>query len=134
MAATAKKVETKVENAAEKVENKVEKLADRASANLNAATNEARTFASLYTTALRSFAEGVIEVDKLILSKLSNTASETVQQGQQILKARDVKTAIAMTAISTQSALDRNVSDTKEVLDLANARLQESLEPFKTYA
>ncbi|TRD17283.1 phasin family protein [Palleronia caenipelagi] len=134
MAATAKKVETKVENAAEKVENKVEKLADRASANLNAATSEARTFASLYTTALRSFAEGVIEVDKLILSKLSNAASETVQQGQQILKARDVKTAIAMTTVSTQSTLDRNVSDTKEVLDLANARLQESLEPFKTYA
>lgn len=134
MANAVKKVEDKAENAARNVENKVENLADRASANLNAAASEARNFFSIYTDALRTFAEGVVEVDRLILNKLGETARETVEQGKALLNVRDVKTAVGMTAAYAQSRIDRNVADTKEVLDLVNERLQASIEPFTTYA
>lgn len=134
MANTAKKFEDKAENAARKVENKVENLADRAGANLNAAANQAQTFFSLYGTALRTYAEGVVEVDRLILNKLSAAVSETYEQGKSVLSARDIRTAVGMTAGYAQSNLDRTVADTKEVLDLANERLQASLDPFKAYA
>ncbi len=119
MSNTAKKAETVTANAA---------------ANINKAGDMFKDYVSAFTAAGRIALEGTIEVDKLILNKFSDAAKETADYGKSLMGARDVKTVAAMVTSFAEDRLNKNVADTKEVLDLAKTRAVAVIEPFKAYA
>ncbi len=113
---------------------KVETATDKAASNLNEAGNFFKNYVSAFSSASRIALEGTIEVDKLILNKFGEAARETVQYGKELMGARDIKTAGSMAVDFTRARVNKNIADTKEVLDLAQTRLEDMIEPFKAQA
>ncbi len=113
---------------------KVETVKGKAAANLNEAGNLFKNYVAAVSSASRIAVEGTIEVDKLILNKFGEAARETVQYGKDLMGARDIKTAGAMAVDFTHARVNKNIADTKEVLDLAQTRIEDVIEPFKAQA
>ncbi len=101
---------------------------------MNAAGHMLQTYFSALSTAGRSVFEGTVEVDKLVLSKLSDAVQETVEYGRDLMSVRDLNTAVSMYANFAETRLNKSVADTKEVLDLVKNRSEEVIKPFKAYA
>ncbi len=105
-----------------------------ASKTADKSANMLREYVSVLSTAGRAAIEGTIEVDKLILTKLADGARDTMNYGRELMAVRDVNTAVSSYANFASTRLNKSVADTKEVLDLAKARAEDVIKPFKAVA
>lgn len=77
---------------------------------------------------------GTIELDKMILNHIADTAKGTVEHGRTVLGAKDLKTVVDLQAAFIQNSVEKNIAYTKDVAEFAQTKAQEMISPFKEKA
>lgn len=98
------------------------------------ATETATGFASKMTEAGKALVSGTIDVDKMILSQITDGAKTTVEHGRSLMGAKDIKTAVDLHVGFVQNSIEKGVANTRDVLEFTQAKLQDVMTPFRKSA
>ncbi|AVO37808.1 phasin family protein [Pukyongiella litopenaei] len=90
-------------------------------------------FGNLFEAGKLSVAN-TIEFDKLLLTRLGEGANEAFQHGKSVLAAKDIKTVVELQSAYVQDRMEHGVATTKELMEFAQAKAREVVEPFKKSA
>jgi hypothetical protein len=114
--------------------NTAKKTNDAGAEQLKALQAQATDFFGMLAEAGKLAISNTIELDKMILNRVTDSAQEAFDHGRAVLAAKDVKTAFEMQTAYVQNSLEKGVCDTKEVMEFAKVKATEVTEQFKKQA
>jgi len=79
----------------------------------------------------RKYVEGMIEVDKALFGYARESVNNMVQLGRDTMSAKSVDAVLDLHVAAAHNRIENTAANTREVLDLTQAKLKEAVAPVK---
>lgn len=97
----------------------------------NTAQNTALNLFGAYVTTLRKAAQGIVAVDKAILTQMNTAGKEFIDLGRDTMRAKCLNDVLDLQAAYAHARVEANAANAREIIEMTKDHAKEAYAPVK---